>query len=106
MVPSSVVGAFVVVVPKVFVEGLSEGGDAAWFVACKERFPELLKERVVDLFGFAVALGSLDVAVVDAQVGEGGGESVGDELVAAVGGDGGACPLVGGKGEGDLVGKG
>ena len=55
----------VVVVPKVFVEGLAEGGDAVWFVAGKKRFPEFLEERVVDLFGFAVALGSLDVAVVD-----------------------------------------
>ena len=106
MVPFASVGSLVVVVGEVLGEGFSELGDASGFVAGEVGGPEFAEEGVVDLFDFAVGLGAVDESVFDAELGEGVGESVGDELVAVVGGHCLECPLVGGEVEGDLVGEG
>jgi hypothetical protein len=82
------VGSVVVVVGEEFGEVESEAGDGGFFVGDEGGFPAFLKDGVLDLFDFAVGLGStgMNESVFDSEFGEGLTEAMIDELVSPVGG--------------------
>ena len=89
----------VVVVVKEFGEVETESGDGGFFVGDEGGFPAFLKDGVLDLFDFAVGLGStgMNESVFDSEFGEGLTEAMIDELVSPVGGDLSELPLPAGQ---------
>lgn len=98
----------VVVVVEEFFEVETESCDGGFFVGDEGGFPAFLKDGVLDLFDFAVGLGSTGVnePVLDPEFGEGFTEAVVDEFVAPVGSGSLELPSPVGQVRGDLVGEG
>ena len=107
-VPSALVGSLPVVVVEVVVEVLAEAADGGVGVGDEGGFPAFFEEGVLDLFDFAVGLGSAggDEPVLDSELAQGVAEAVVDELVASVGGGLFPGPAPAGEVSGDLVGEG
>ena len=105
LVPSASVGSVVVVIDGVEVEFLTEPSDAGFGGSDEGGFEAFLEDASLDLFDFAVGLGTSrgDQAVSHSEMVEGFFEAVVDELVAAVGGDLLGWPSFGGEIGGDAM---